>query len=96
MKRSAPKASPTKWLLVLERESQEWQVVGPAPWTQEEYYPTLTSRRMKKRYVQYNFVIPKPEDVSPFVAGHTIIEAKTEEEACRSASTYPKPRSATR
>jgi hypothetical protein len=69
-----------KWLIVKERESQQWYVLGPTKWETELYYPPGKSR-MKKRAVQRSWVYPKPEHVSPFIEAHKVIDAHTEEEA---------------
>ena len=84
----------TKWVAVFDRESARWHITGHVPWRPEHSY-TASGRRRKKRYMQPNWVVPKPENVSCFISAHRIVEAETKEEACQLVSTFPRPRSET-
>lgn len=78
-----------KYLAVCDREDG-WRIIGKMPWRYE------TNRRGKTTSSgQANHIYPKPERVSCFVTAHQIIEAESEEEACRLASTSPRVRFAT-
>jgi len=67
-----------KFIAIKERESQRWTIAGMTEWGEETDY---SGRRAKKRRVQKSWVIPKPENVSPFIEQHKIVEANTIEEA---------------
>lgn len=83
-----------KYLAVYDREDG-WKLHGQVPYQTREV--SVPSRRHKygfkfeKQSYQPNRVVPKPEDVSPFIAAHRIIEAENMEEACRLMSAFPKP-----
>ena len=69
-----------KWIVVKERETQRWIVVGLTEYYSDTYYPNGFARRAKKRQQQRSWVIPKPEHVSPFIEAHKVIEANTLED----------------
>lgn len=70
-----------KWVVVKERESQRWFVAHTTVWRMQEYFPKPWSKKTKKRQIQVDWVIPRPENISPFIECHKIIEANTKEEA---------------
>ena len=61
-----------KFVVVKERETQRWHVVGPTEWRTEEYYPYTWSKRTEKRGVQKTYIYPSPETVSPFIEAHKV------------------------
>lgn len=82
MTKRGSKELPTRlWLVVKERESQLWQTVGQTKWQSSLEYPRPFASRRKRVSRQERWVIPHPEDVSPFIDAHKIIEAKTAQEA---------------
>ncbi len=63
-----------KWLVIKERESQQWVLVGPT-----KTYEEKVGRKVTYHYKSW--VIPVPEHISPFVECHKIIQAKNREDA---------------
>jgi hypothetical protein len=64
------------------RDTNEWRVLGQMSW-KRDYRTDYSGRRAKKIWFtrQDDWIIPKPEHVSPFVKGHRIVEAVSAEEA---------------
>lgn len=67
------------WLFIKERESQKWLLWGELP-------KERIKEGRKVRYVQRRWIYPKPENVSPFIECHKIIDAESEEEAWQKLS----------
>jgi len=62
------------YLFIKERESRAWILHGIIPM---EHY----KEGRKIRYYNKTSIYPKPEDISPFIEEHKIIESESEEES---------------
>lgn len=86
-----------KWIIVCERESGKWIVIGKASprWMKHTEYPNGAFRRGRKvsrpDYFELEYKCRKLFG-SPFISGAELIDAETQEEAWQLASTYPKPK----
>lgn len=67
------------YLFIKERESQKWYLCGELP--RERY-----KDGRKIHYYLKKWIFPEPENVSPFIETHKIIQAESKEEAWQNLS----------
>lgn len=85
-----------KYLAVYDREDG-WLILRPLRVKYVQESSLRTGRKLNKYHEEIEYIYPgnSPEIRSSFIQAHRIVDAESEEEACRLTLTFPKPSSET-